>query len=67
MNVVSTSKSFEISGVSEMAIRMRLFPLPLYGEEIIWLNEFPHDSITSWRELKEAFLRGSSRDQRSFN
>ncbi|XP_049354638.1 uncharacterized protein LOC125819190 [Solanum verrucosum] len=37
-------------------MRLRLFPLSLTGEQTNWLNEILDDSITTWMELKEAFL-----------
>ncbi|PHT34449.1 hypothetical protein CQW23_26249 [Capsicum baccatum] len=38
------------------AIRLRLFPLSVSGEANLWLNGLTPDSITNWRQLKDAFL-----------
>jgi len=56
MNFVAIYKSQEIPGVSQTAMRLRLFPLSLTGEATNWLNEMPDDSIRTWTELKESFL-----------
>ncbi|PHT53160.1 hypothetical protein CQW23_07622 [Capsicum baccatum] len=56
INFISTCKSFDNPGVGQNAIRLRLFPLSLSGEATIWLNGLTPDSITHWRQLKNAFL-----------
>ncbi|PHT59688.1 3-ketoacyl-CoA thiolase 2, peroxisomal [Capsicum baccatum] len=56
INFISTCKSFDNPGVGQNAIRLRLFPLSLSGEATLWLNGLTHDSITNWRQLKDAFL-----------
>ncbi|KAK4713655.1 hypothetical protein R3W88_019562 [Solanum pinnatisectum] len=56
MNFVVICKSQEISGVRQIAMRLRLFPLSLTGEATNWLNEMLDDSIRTSTELKEAFL-----------
>ena len=52
VNFISICKSFDNLRVRKNTIRLRLFPLPLSGEEMIWLNELTPDSITNWRQLK---------------
>ncbi|KAH0735413.1 hypothetical protein KY285_011120 [Solanum tuberosum] len=45
-----------IPGVSQTAMRLKLFPLSLTGEATNWMNELPNDSIRTWTELKLSFL-----------
>ncbi|PHT89801.1 hypothetical protein T459_04914 [Capsicum annuum] len=47
--------------MDESAIRLRMFPLSLYGEATLWLNELTPDCITNWTQLRGAFL------ERAFN
>ncbi|PHT48005.1 Sulfate transporter 1.3 [Capsicum baccatum] len=56
INFISTCKAFDNPGVGQNAIRLRLFPLSLSGEATLWLNGLTPDSITNWRQLKDAFL-----------
>ncbi|MDV3185308.1 MAG: hypothetical protein Q8842_03105, partial [Candidatus Phytoplasma australasiaticum] len=56
VNFITICNSFDNLGVRQNAIRLRLFPLSLYGEATIWLNELEPNSITNWRQLKEAFF-----------
>ncbi|PHT48550.1 Translocase of chloroplast 34, chloroplastic [Capsicum baccatum] len=56
INFISTCNSFDNPGVGQNAIRLRLFPLSLSGEATLWLNGLTPDSITNWRQLKDAFL-----------
>ncbi|PHT58325.1 hypothetical protein CQW23_00688 [Capsicum baccatum] len=56
INFISTCKSFDNPGVGQNAIRLRLFPLSLSGEATLWLNGLTPDSITNWRQLRDAFL-----------
>ncbi|PHT55240.1 Cyclin-dependent kinase G-1 [Capsicum baccatum] len=61
INFISICKSFDNPGVGQNAIRLRLFPLSLSGEATLWLNGMTPDSITNWRQLKDAFLKDSFR------
>ncbi|PHT52778.1 hypothetical protein CQW23_07240 [Capsicum baccatum] len=54
INFISTCKSFNNPGVGQNAIRLRLFPLSLSGEATLWLNGMTPDSITNWRQLRDA-------------
>ncbi|PHT28654.1 hypothetical protein CQW23_31744 [Capsicum baccatum] len=56
VNFISTCKSFDNPGVGQNAIRLCLFPLSLSREATLWLNGLTPDSITNWRQLKDAFL-----------
>lgn len=56
MNFVVICKSQESPGVSQTAIRLRMFPFSLTGETTNWLNKLPNDLIRTWAELEEVFL-----------
>ncbi|XP_060960732.1 uncharacterized protein LOC115723603 [Cannabis sativa] len=51
------SDSFKQQGVSEEALRLKLFPFSLRDRARAWLNTLPPDSVTSWNDLAEKFLR----------
>ncbi|GJZ45413.1 reverse transcriptase domain-containing protein [Tanacetum coccineum] len=42
--------------IKEEAVMLRIFPFSLTGEAKIWLNELDEGTITSWNELREAFI-----------
>ena len=44
------------NGVTEEALRLRLFPLSLSDQAKHWLTSQPSDSITSWNDLVQKFL-----------
>ncbi|XP_075486319.1 uncharacterized protein LOC142525921 [Primulina tabacum] len=46
----------KFNGVSNDAIRLRLFLFSLQGEAMKWLRYLPLDSITTWDGLVEVFL-----------
>ena len=48
--------TFRINGVSEDAIRLRLFPFILKGKAKEWLLYLPAGSIITWDALVEKFL-----------
>ena len=45
-----------INGVTNDAIRLRLFPFSVKDKTQLWLASFPSESITTWDQLKKAFL-----------
>ena len=45
------------NGVSNEAVRLRLFPFSLRDKAKVWLNSQPLDSITSWENLVYQFLK----------
>ncbi|KAL5545248.1 hypothetical protein UlMin_009032 [Ulmus minor] len=47
---------YKINGVSEDAIRLRVFPFSLRDRAKEWLNSLPPGSITTWDELVLKFL-----------
>ncbi|XP_075487951.1 uncharacterized protein LOC142527119 [Primulina tabacum] len=44
------------NGVSDDAVRLRLFPFSLRDKAKSWLNCFPVGSITTWEDMAKAFL-----------
>ena len=56
-NFLEVSDSFKLPGVSDDALRLRLFPFSLRDQARSWLNNLEHDSVRSWNELAEKFLR----------
>ncbi|XP_078163496.1 uncharacterized protein LOC144558528 [Carex rostrata] len=48
--------TFKVNGVSDDAIRLRLFPFSLTGRARAWLHSLPAGTITTWEELAHAFL-----------
>ncbi|CAA7059685.1 unnamed protein product [Microthlaspi erraticum] len=46
----------KINGVSEDAIKLRLFPMSLADKSHQWEKSLPHGTITTWDECKKAFL-----------
>ena len=55
-NFLELCDTFKINGVSEDAIRLRLFPFSLRDRAKSWLKSLPPGSITTWNELVEKFL-----------
>ncbi|KAK1429674.1 hypothetical protein QVD17_11888 [Tagetes erecta] len=49
--------TFKINGVSDDAIRLRLFPFSLRDRAKAWLISLPPGSITTWEQMAEAFLK----------
>ncbi|KAJ9168644.1 hypothetical protein P3X46_020144 [Hevea brasiliensis] len=50
------SDMLKINGVSDDAIRLRLFPFSLKDRAREWLHSLSSGSITTWDELSQAFL-----------
>jgi hypothetical protein len=48
--------TFKYHGVSEDAIRLRLFPFTLRDKAKSWLHSLPPGSITTWNDLAQKFL-----------
>ncbi|GJX52312.1 reverse transcriptase domain-containing protein [Tanacetum coccineum] len=42
--------------IKEEAVMLRTFPFSLSGEAKTWLNELNEGTITSWNEMREAFI-----------
>ncbi|GKD23423.1 reverse transcriptase domain-containing protein [Tanacetum coccineum] len=50
------SNLFQYGENQEDTVMLRTFPFSLSGEAKIWLNEIDEGTITSWNELREAFI-----------
>ena len=59
--------TIKYNGVTEEALRLRLFPLSLSDRAKHWLTSQPPDSITSWNDSVQKFLTKISHPQRSHN
>ena len=55
-NFLEICDIFKYNGVSDDAIRLRLFPFILKDKAKAWLNSQPPASIISWDLLAKAFL-----------
>ncbi|KAA3460523.1 retrotransposon gag protein [Gossypium australe] len=55
-NFLELCDTFKINGVSDDAIRLRLFPFSLRNKAKQWLNSLPRWSITTWEQMTEKFL-----------
>ncbi|MCH87321.1 hypothetical protein A2U01_0008188, partial [Trifolium medium] len=53
---VQFADTLKSNGVDPEAIRLRLFPFSLRDRARAWLQSLPSNSITTWNELKKAFL-----------
>ncbi|KAH9725969.1 hypothetical protein KPL70_008085 [Citrus sinensis] len=53
---LKVSDAFKITGATQDALRLRLFPDSLRDRARTWLNSLPSDSITTWSELADKFL-----------
>ena len=53
MNLCGTIK---INGVSDDAIKLRLFSFSFCDKAKVWFNSYPPNTFTSWGELTKAFL-----------
>ncbi|KAF7810599.1 uncharacterized protein G2W53_037342 [Senna tora] len=56
LNFLENCDTFKHNGVSDDAIRMRLFPFSLRDKAKVWLQSLPEGSITTWEELAQQFL-----------
>ena len=56
VNFLEICDTFKYNGVSEDAIRLRLFPFSLKDRVKEWLNSLPASSITTWNDLAQKIL-----------
>ena len=56
-NFIEVCDTVKYNGVTEEALRLRLFPLSLADRAKHWLTSQPPDSITSWNDLVQKFMR----------
>ena len=54
-NFLEICDTFKYNGVSDDAIRLRLFPFTLKDRAKAWLNSQPTYSITTWNNLARGF------------
>ncbi|XP_073219968.1 uncharacterized protein [Cicer arietinum] len=54
--MLSMVQQNQFSGVTNDAIRLRLFPFSLSDRARAWLHSLPSESFTTWDQLKPAFL-----------
>ena len=50
-NFLEICDTFKHNGVTDDAIRLRLFPFSLRDKAKVWLNSLPPSLITTWEEL----------------
>ncbi|XP_073137231.1 uncharacterized protein [Henckelia pumila] len=55
-NFLEICDTFKIQGVSDDAIRLRLFPFSLRDKAKAWLTNLPAGSITTWDDLAKSLL-----------
>ncbi|XP_073154031.1 uncharacterized protein [Henckelia pumila] len=55
-NFLKICDTFKHRGVSDDAIRLRLFPFSLRDKAKAWLNSLSAGSITTWEDMAKAFL-----------
>ncbi|KAF7812290.1 uncharacterized protein G2W53_033266 [Senna tora] len=56
LNFLEICDAFKHNGVSDDAIRLRLFPFSLRDKAKVWLQSLPERSISTWEELAQQFL-----------
>ena len=49
-------EGYNVAGVTEDQIMLRVFPMTLTGEAKKWLKLLPSNSIHTWSQLKEKFI-----------
>ncbi|GJT46744.1 reverse transcriptase domain-containing protein [Tanacetum coccineum] len=47
---------FRYTNTNADSIKLKLFPSSLFGEEKVWYNELSLDVITTWEEMRRAFV-----------
>ena len=55
-NFMDIAGTLKINGVTDEAIRLKLFPFSLSGKARSWLSSLPQNSITTWDDLASKFL-----------
>ncbi|XP_031260802.1 uncharacterized protein LOC116118985 [Pistacia vera] len=55
-NFLDICDTFKHNGVSDEAIRLRLFPFSLRDKAKSWLTSLPTDSITTWEQMTQKFM-----------
>ncbi|XP_062094019.1 uncharacterized protein LOC133800057 [Humulus lupulus] len=55
-NFLELCDTFKYNGVSDYAIRLRLFPFSLRDRAKSWLNPLQENSINTWQDLAQKFM-----------
>ncbi|XP_052177527.1 uncharacterized protein LOC127791584 [Diospyros lotus] len=55
-NILEICDTIKMNGISEDAIRLRLFPFSLRDKAKVWLNSKAPNSFTTWAAVSQAFL-----------
>ncbi|XP_052198388.1 uncharacterized protein LOC127805673 [Diospyros lotus] len=55
-NFLEICDTFRFNGVSDDAVRLRLFPFSFRDKTKSWLSSLPQGSITTWTDLAQKFL-----------
>ncbi|XP_063948190.1 uncharacterized protein LOC135152262 [Daucus carota subsp. sativus] len=55
-DLIEIYDTFKFNGVTEDAIKLRLFPFSLRDKSRGWLHSLPAGSITTWENLAQKFL-----------
>ncbi|KAL8120347.1 hypothetical protein AgCh_017503 [Apium graveolens] len=55
-NFVEICSTFKYNGITDEAIKLRLFPFSLRDKAKDWLHSLPAGSITTWEDLAQKFL-----------
>ena len=66
-NFLEVFDTIKYNGVTEEALRLRLFPLSLGDRAKHWLTSQPPDSITSWNNLVQKFMTKFSHPRKLHN
>ena len=66
-NFLEVCNMIKYNGVTEEALRLRLFPLSLGDRAKHWLTSHPPDSITSWNDLVQKFQTKFSHPRKLHN
>ncbi|XP_022145831.1 uncharacterized protein LOC111015193 [Momordica charantia] len=53
---IQVANDFRLPGISDDALRLKLFPFSLSGQATAWLNAFPPDSTNLWGTMVDKFL-----------
>ncbi|GJW02211.1 reverse transcriptase domain-containing protein [Tanacetum coccineum] len=56
-NFLKISNLIQYGENQEEVVMLRTFPFSLSGEAKTWLNELDEGTITTWNEMREAFIR----------
>ncbi|KAL1832028.1 hypothetical protein ACET3Z_001679 [Daucus carota] len=55
-NFIEICDTFKFNGVSDEAVKLRLFPFSLRDKAKGWLHSLPPSSVSTWEDLAQKFL-----------